>query len=122
VAQLCAAITAHIVGAGCILPLPQTADDVVCLVALVPTHPPNRPSTHPPTGLSASPLTLLPAPTACCRSPLSFKAAKETFADGGGIDNTAITPLLRRRVAHIVAGVATITPPTTNASDWAVSE
>ena len=41
------------------------------------------------------------------------------FADGGGVDNTAIIPLLRRRVTKIIAGTATTAPLDTNSTDWA---
>lgn len=31
---------------------------------------------------------------------VNFKGMKQAFADGGGTDNLAITPLLRRKVGH----------------------
>jgi hypothetical protein len=31
---------------------------------------------------------------------VNFQGAKQSFADGGGTDNLALTPLLRRKVRH----------------------
>ena len=45
------------------------------------------------------------------------------FADGGGVDNTAIIPLLRRRCTRIIAGTATVeSPAASNATAWAASQ
>ncbi|KAF8060477.1 OHP1 [Scenedesmus sp. PABB004] len=44
------------------------------------------------------------------------------FADGGGHDNTAITPLLRRGVTAIIAGCATSCATSTNATDYAACQ
>lgn len=67
-------------------------------------------------------------PTQCaaaapCRywSPISFTALNLPFGDGGGVDNLAVTPLLRRRMTKIVVLVAALkgTMDVANASDWA---
>ncbi|KAF8071044.1 hypothetical protein HT031_001126 [Scenedesmus sp. PABB004] len=39
-------------------------------------------------------------------SPIAFAGGEVPFADGGSADNLAVTPLLRRRVANIIACVA----------------
>ena len=31
---------------------------------------------------------------------VNFNGTKQNFADGGGTDNLAVTPLLRRKVTH----------------------
>jgi len=52
-----------------------------------------------------------------------FKGLDSTrFGDGGGNDNSAITPLLRRGVEFIIAGQASNTNPDTNATHWAQSQ
>jgi hypothetical protein len=53
-----------------------------------------------------------------------FEGRDWGFADGGGVDNTAIIPLLRRGVKRIVAGTATSTAADgqTNATAWAASQ
>ena len=53
-------------------------------------------------------------------SPLNFTAQNIPFGDGGGVDNLAVTPLLRRRMTKIVVLVAASksTTENTNASDW----
>lgn len=52
---------------------------------------------------------------------VDFTGMSRAFADGGGSDNVAITPLLRRRVASIVSCIAVVAPITANttADDWA---
>jgi hypothetical protein len=52
---------------------------------------------------------------------VNFAGQRQPFADGGGTDNLAVTPLLRRRVGAIVACVASVEPvlPETTADHWA---
>ncbi|GBF94754.1 hypothetical protein Rsub_07637 [Raphidocelis subcapitata] len=52
-------------------------------------------------------------------SPVDFQGSRRKFADGGGADNLAVTPLVRRRVERIIACVAASAAPDTNASDYA---
>lgn len=51
--------------------------------------------------------------------PRGSQAARLPFADGGAVDNLAITPLLRRQVKHIVACVATNDPADGGADNYA---
>ena len=54
-----------------------------------------------------------------------FEGREWGFADGGGVDNTAIIPLLRRGVRRIVAGTASSVAADnakTNATAWAASQ
>lgn len=51
-------------------------------------------------------------------NPVDFTGGKRNFADGGGADNLAITPLLRRGVRRILCGVAIGAPPE-GAVSWA---
>ncbi|KAI8463374.1 MAG: hypothetical protein J3K34DRAFT_444183 [Monoraphidium minutum] len=55
-------------------------------------------------------------------NPVDFQQSGRKFADGGGVDNLAITPLVQRGVRHIVCGVATVLAPDTNASHWAAAQ
>jgi hypothetical protein len=52
---------------------------------------------------------------------VNFQGQRQPFADGGGTDNLAVNPLLRRKVETIVACVATSEPvlPDTTADHWA---
>jgi hypothetical protein len=55
---------------------------------------------------------------------VNFQGQRQPFADGGGTDNLAVTPLLRRRVKTIVACVsnnAAVMPDTT-ADTWAANQ
>jgi hypothetical protein len=54
----------------------------------------------------------------------TFQGRDWGFADGGGVDNTAIIPLLRRGIKRIVAGTASSSAADdkTNATDWAASQ
>ena len=72
-------------------------------------------------------LTNAPSPLAhcfcfgCCSywNTFDFTGGELPFADGGAIDNTAVTPLLRRKVAKIIACVAAAKPSTnTTAEEW----
>lgn len=53
---------------------------------------------------------------------VNFKGSRQPFADGGGTDNLAITPLLRRGVANIVSCIAVVAniDAKTKPDDWAV--
>eukprot|EP00775_Hariotina_reticulata_P001277 gene1277-1617_t len=55
---------------------------------------------------------------------VNFGGQPHTFADGGGIDNLAVTPLLRRRVEHIVACIAGSEPinGNVNLNNWAAAQ
>ncbi|KAG2499382.1 hypothetical protein HYH03_002957 [Edaphochlamys debaryana] len=53
---------------------------------------------------------------------LDYKGARLSFADGGGADNLAVAPLLRRRVKHVVVAVAACTSADVAAADWAVAQ
>jgi hypothetical protein len=45
----------------------------------------------------------------CCRywNKVNFEGMKQSFADGGGTDNLAVTPLLRRKVSTCTTGMIT---------------
>ena len=61
----------------------------------------------------------------CKLFPLSILHAglgSTRFGDGGGNDNSAITPLLRRGVEFIISGMASTTNPNTNATHFAKSK
>lgn len=53
-------------------------------------------------------------------SPLNFTSETIAFADGGSVDNLAVTPLLRRRMTKILMLVAASDSVTaaTDAADW----
>jgi hypothetical protein len=55
---------------------------------------------------------------------VNFKGERQPFADGGGTDNLAITPLLRRGITNIISCIALVEhiDNSTNMEDWAVSQ
>ncbi len=70
-----------------------------------------------------SPANLSPPPPGIHRNQQDYTGERVAFADGGGIDNTAIIPMLRRGVRTIIACIATITSPVNlTSSQWAVSQ
>lgn len=62
--------------------------------------------------------------SACHALQVNFKGERRPFADGGGTDNLAVTPLLRRGITHIVSCIASIThiDNTTNIDDYAIAQ
>lgn len=64
------------------------------------------------------------AASAAAARQINFKGQRQPFADGGGTDNLAITPLLRRRVRNIVSCIAMVAQAdnNTNIDDWAVAQ
>ncbi|KXZ56638.1 hypothetical protein GPECTOR_1g575 [Gonium pectorale] len=54
--------------------------------------------------------------------PVNYTGGELSFADGAGADNLAVTPLLRRRVTHIVVCVATANSADMTPADWAVAQ
>eukprot|EP00878_Enallax_costatus_P000930 GHUV01001060.1.p1 GENE.GHUV01001060.1~~GHUV01001060.1.p1 ORF type:complete len:719 (+),score=173.97 GHUV01001060.1:262-2418(+) len=55
---------------------------------------------------------------------INFRGQRQPFADGGGTDNLAITPLLRRGITNIVSCIAMVVhiDNNTNIDDWAVGQ
>ncbi|KAG2499381.1 hypothetical protein HYH03_002956 [Edaphochlamys debaryana] len=52
----------------------------------------------------------------------NYTGARLSFADGAGADNLAVTPLLRRRVQHVIACVAASHSADVSPADWAVAQ
>ncbi|GFR41221.1 hypothetical protein Agub_g1894, partial [Astrephomene gubernaculifera] len=53
---------------------------------------------------------------------LDYSGARVPFADGAGADNSGITPLLRRRVTHIVSCASSVNPANISAAEWAIAQ